>query len=239
MKIKEDVANVLANSRVEKNKLYLPDVQLERKLYTDINKVLIAIKGKWNRNAKAHIFPENPEQTIENILQTGEYIDDKKEFQFFETPVSLAEKLVEMAKIQEGETVLEPSAGKGRISSMIENVHCIELNLSNRHYLRSQNQIVIHDDFMSFSPEDDYHVIIANPPFSKQQDIDHVNKMMDIAKRRVVSIMSASVLWRDNKKTVAFRKRIEDLGGTFEMLPDDSFKESGTKVKTCVVCVDM
>jgi predicted RNA methylase len=96
---------------------------------------------------------------------------------------------------------------------------------------------VVDSDFMKHTEE--YDVIVANPPFSKQQDIDHVNKMMDIAKRRVVSVMSASVLFRDNKKTVAFRKRVEDLGGTFEELPEGTFKESGTNVRTCIVCVDI
>ena len=40
MRINDDVANVLANSRVEGNKLFLPEGQLDRKLYVDVNKVL-------------------------------------------------------------------------------------------------------------------------------------------------------------------------------------------------------
>ena len=68
MKINDDVANVLANSRIEGNNLYLPEGQLDRKLYVAVNKVLVVIKGKWNRSAKAHIFNDSPDNIVEEIL---------------------------------------------------------------------------------------------------------------------------------------------------------------------------
>ena len=237
MRISDEVANVLANSRVEDNKLYLPNVQLERKLYMAVNKVLEAIKGKWNRGAKAHVFESSPADIIDEILLTGEYVDEKKEFQFFETPTELAERLVELADINEGERVLEPSAGKGRIASLMPGCDCVELNEANKAYLEENGFKVVGDDFMAF--EGEYDVIVANPPFTRQQDIDHVNHMMDMAKRRVVSVMSSSVMWRDNKKAVEFRDRVKSLGGYFEDLPEKAFAKSGTNVRTCLVCVDM
>lgn len=239
MKIKNEVANVLANSRVEGNKLYLPEGQLERKLYVDVNKVLVAIKGTWNRSAKAHIFPNDPAEVIDQILLTGEYVDAKKEYQFFETPTKLVEQLADYASIKDGESVLEPSAGKGRIAGYLYSCDCIELNPENNKWLKDNGFNVIHDDFMTFSPKKDYDVIVANPPFSKQQDIDHVLHMISIAKRRVVSIMSASVLWRDNKKSVNFREIISNLGGIFIEVPEGAFKEYGTNIRTCIVCVDI
>lgn len=237
MKINDAVANVLANSRVDGNKLFLPEGQLDRKLYVAVNKVLTAIKGKWNRGAAAHVFNESPIDTIDEILLTGEYVDQKKEFQFFETPTQLAEQLVEMADIQEGESVLEPSAGKGRIAKLMGSCDCVELNQENREHLESNGFKLVGENFLEL--DNQYDVIVANPPFSKQQDIDHVNLMLDLAKRRVVSVMSASVMFRDNKKTVSFRERIKSLGGTIELLPEKIFAESGTNVRTCVVAVDV
>ena len=55
----------------------------------------------------------------------------------------------------------------------------------------------------------------------------------------VVSVMSASLLFRTNRKTMEFKAIVDELGGTIEPLPDDSFKESGTMVKTCVVKIDL
>ena len=180
---------------------------------------------------------------VEEAVLTGEYTDAKQEYQFFETPVELAEKLVMLAGIQPGEIVLEPSAGKGRIAGDMErytsasNCHCIELDPVNRAFLSSMGYQLVGDDFMNFNKC--YDVIIANPPFTRQQDVDHINHMLDLANRKVVSIASASVMWRDNKKTSLFRDRIKSLGGTITPLPDDSFKSSGTSVRTCIVDVDI
>ncbi|MCK5014265.1 MAG: SAM-dependent methyltransferase [Candidatus Omnitrophica bacterium] len=237
MKIHDEVANILANSRIDGDKLFLPDEQLDRKLYLNVNKVLTSMHGKWDRKARAHIFKESPVNIIDNILLSGEYTDQKKEFQFFETPHGLAEKLVGMAKIKKGETVLEPSAGKARIAKLIDGCHCIELNQENRKFLIKSGFIVVGEDFMDFN--ECYDVIIANPPFTKQQDVDHINRMIDLAKRRIVSVSSASVLFRTNKKTKLFRARIDKLGGIIEMLPGRTFTESGTNVQACVVCVDV
>lgn len=233
----ENVVNVLANSRVEENKLFLPDKQLDRDLYLAVDKVLKAIGGKWNRKEKAHLFEGSPAEIVEEILLTGEYTDQKKEFQFFETPLDLAKRLVELAGICEGETVLEPSAGRGAIAQFLNGCDCVELEESNRKYLHENGFNVVGDDFLSFDKK--YDVIVANPPFTQQQDIDHVWKMIQSANRRVVSVMSASVMFRDNHKTTSFRAFMQGFGATIEPLPDKSFSVSGTNVRSCVFYADV
>lgn len=236
MKVKDEVADVLANSAVKERMLYLPDGQLDRKLYLDVNKVLVSIGGKWNRKAGAHVFDDDPEAAVGQILLTGEYTDSKKELQFFETPDGLAQRLVAMADIREGETVLEPSAGRGKIARFISGCDCVELDARNRSFLEENGYSVVGKDFLNFERE--YDVIVANPPFAKQRDIDHVLHMLKFAKRSVVSVMSVSVTFRTNRKTVDFRETIENLGGTIEILPDDSFASSGTRVRACIMCVN-
>jgi len=164
MKISNDVADVLSNSRIDGQELYLPDIQLDRKLYMAVNKVLVAIGGKWNRAKKSHIFDCYPEYKIEEILLTGEYTDAQKEYQFFETPENIAKKLIEMANIQPGETVLEPSAGRGAIAEHIDGCDCIELNPENNLYLIENGFNVVGTDFLKSKKR--YDIIIANPPFS-------------------------------------------------------------------------
>ena len=235
MKISCDVADILGNSEINGNKLFLPPGQLERKLYLATNKVLEAIGGKWNRKEKAHIFPDSPQETIEEILLTGEYTDSKKEYQFFETPENIAKQLIRMAEIGDGDTVLEPSAGRGAIAKFIPSCDCIELNPENRQHLKNFGFNVVGENFLEFSRQ--YDIIIANPPFARQQDIDHVNHMIDLAKKRVVSVMSASITFRTNKKTQEFLDRIEQLDGEIIGLPEKSFQKSGTNVNTCIVRV--
>ena len=74
---------------------------------------------------------------------------------------------------------------------------------------------------------------------SAQVDIDHVLHAWKFLKPggRLVSIMSAGVIFRDNRKTVDFQNFVEQHG-YMERLPEGSFKDSGTMVNTCIVVVD-
>jgi hypothetical protein len=92
MRITDDVTNVLGNSRIDDNRLYLPTGQLDRKLYLAVNKVLEAIGGKWTRKEKAHLFDKPIQDILDEILLTGQYTDAKQEYQFFETPDATLEK---------------------------------------------------------------------------------------------------------------------------------------------------
>lgn len=244
MIINDEVGTILRAGRTEGNKYYLPPTQLERKMYQAVNKVLDSLGGKWNRKEKAHIFQSDAEELIEKATDNMEYTDSKKEYQFFETPKSLAAELAKMAEIKPGEHVLEPSAGRGRIADAVRYMYnircdCIELEKENRTYLKEHGYNLINgENFLDSNTH--YDVIIANPPFTKQQDIDHVTHMIKLAKRKVVSIMSNSVLFRENKKTLEFRKMIDDMGGgLYIKLDEKTFKESGTNVNACIMCIDI
>lgn len=236
MKIEKQVIDVLASAEIEGNKLRLT-AQLDRALYQKVAKVLLSIGGKWNSKEKAHIFKEDVETMISNMLLTGEYTDAKQEFQFFPTPDALAKEIVERAGIDEGDICLEPSAGHGNIAKYMPGCDVIELNPDNRKYLTENGFNLIHDDFMTFEPQKDYDVIVMNPPFCKQQDIKHVTKAIQIAKKCVVAIMSASPMWRTDKASEEFRALVDSYRGSIEELPEGAFKESGTNVKTCLVVV--
>ncbi|KNY16930.1 hypothetical protein AKG11_11455 [Shinella sp. SUS2] len=82
--------------------------------------------------------------------------------------------------------------------------------------------------------------LLANPPFVKQDDIRHVMHAFKFLKSggRLVAIVSASVMFRDNKLTTAFREFVSANGGGMKRLPDGSFKSSGTGVNTCIVTVN-
>jgi hypothetical protein len=55
---------------------------------------------------------------------------------------------------------------------------------------------------------------------------------------RLVSILPSGVRFRSDQAHKNFRRWVETVGGHFEDLPDDSFVESGTRVRTCVVVLD-
>ncbi|RLC36784.1 SAM-dependent methyltransferase [Candidatus Falkowbacteria bacterium] len=246
MKVSDEVIEILEQCTIDGDKLFLPDFQLERKLYMSVDKILKLAGGKWNRSTKAHTFKENVGDAIDNIVLTREVCDIKKELQYFATPPLVADMLIALAEIEPSNLVnivLEPSAGEGAIAKKLIEFGCkvdtCEIHKPLRDTLLGLGCRIYMGDFLDFTADEPYKYIIANPPFTRQQDIDHVNRMIDLCKGRVVSVMSSSVLFRQNKKTADFVRRIESFDGRFITLPKNSFKESGTMVNAVVVVVDV
>ncbi len=82
-----------------------------------------------------------------------------------------------------------------------------------------------------------YDKIIANPPFSKNQDIDHVYKMYDALKEGGTLVTITSTHWQrsTNKKESEFRKWLEERDYYMEELEAGTFKESGTNIVTLIL----
>ncbi len=242
MKIEEKILDILSNSRVDGNTLYLPDIQLDRADYVAVNKVLEMLGGKWNKKARSHVFDHCPEDDIETVILTGDVTDIKKAFQFFPTPRSVAEHLCNLAEITSESFVLEPSCGKGDLADVIWErkpmIMCgLELNHDMMRYLSGKPYRTYEMDFLTYVSKNYWDRIVMNPPFSKHQDVDHVYKAFDILKPGgiLVSVMSASPFFRTDKKSIEFREFLEQNYAMIEELPDGAFKESGTMVKTYIV----
>lgn len=245
MKVPTDVLVVLEGAEIEGNILRITE-KLERNLYQDVNKVLECLGGKWDRKVKGHVFSSDPTALIDDAMITGEVTDEKKEFQFFRTPPEIASRLVEMAEITPVSCVLEPSAGDGAIVKEIIKLgyhppHCVELNPKNEKTLLELGAASAHImDFLDFpAGSQEYDRIVANPPFTRQQDVDHVLHMYRLLRKGgiLVSVMSPSWTFRDNKKSVEFRKFIEEREAEVVDLEAGAFKSSGTMIRTCIVKV--
>lgn len=241
MKIKEDVLQVLNESKLENNILYLPPKQLERKLYIDVNKVLELLGGKWNRSLKGHKFDADVEEMLNDAINFGEVIDHQKELQFFPTPSVIAKQMIELAEIKDTDEVLEPSAGNGAIVREIltktKNVHAVEI--ANRKELLGLLESYIQGDFLSLPQLPRYDRIVMNPPFSKQQDIKHIFHAFGMLKLGgiLVGIVSESAFFRNNKLSVEFREWLSENNGEVIDLENGAFKDSGTMVKARIIKV--
>jgi len=241
-KIDQETLRVLSRATISENTITLTCGQLDRKQYVAVNKVLEGMGGKWNRKLAAHIFESDPTNFLEQVLLSGEIVLPKKQG-FFPTPPELAERIVKMAHTEPGDLVLEPSAGQGGIADYINKdciVDCIEILPANVEVLRSKGYNVIYKgDFLQTKSEPMYNRVIMNPPFEKQADIDHVLHAWEflVPGGRLVSIMAAGVLFRENKKTVNFRELIEKYGFAEKNSPE-AFKSSGTMVNTVIVVLN-
>lgn len=237
--IEPEVLAVLAEGTCEGMQFRLPPRQLDRKLYARTNQVLEALGGKWNTRAKAHVFGEPCEGRIESAVDTGSYTrpDDMG---WFPTPAPLAARVVEVARIEKGMRVLEPSAGEGAIAAAARNagaqVACIELDGSRVAALMKRfgdDGRITQGDFLQTTPAPVFDRVVMNPPFARRADVHHVNHAMKFLKPggRLVAIMSAGVGFREDALTREFRARCESI----EALPEGSFRCSGTDVNTVLV----
>lgn len=246
MKIPNLILNLLTQCRVEDNKLYLPDRQLDRSVYESVNKVLVLLGGKWNRKEKAHIFDHDIAEHIEQCIVAGEVVDKKKQYQFFPTPAKIAELMVEKAELKEDDFILEPSAGTGGIADAIPvkykvgKLLCIELNPECSDKLKEKGYHVLTLDYLGHKATGRISKIIMNPPFTRQQDITHVMKAWeDLAPGgRIVAVVSESCFFRQDKKAKEFREFLEEYNAEIIDLKEGEFKTSGTMVKTRIVCVN-
>ena len=84
-----------------------------------------------------------------------------------------------------------------------------------------------------------YDLVVMNPPFDRERDIDHVTHALRFLKSdgQLVAIMSAGTEFRETKKAVAFRAMIAKLNGSYRDLPAGSFSEVGTYVNTLILRV--
>lgn len=241
--ISEDVLKVLDAATLEGAKVFLTGA-LDRKLYTETNKVLEAAGGKWNRSAKAHVFDGDAADALERIILTGEYSRTKQDFGQFDTPHVLAENVVDLADVQAGMSVLEPSAGVGRIAAAARQVGsfvtCWEIDEKRAEKLADVAHSLNVGDFLAAEPVSAYDRVVMNPPFAKQDDIRHVLHALRFLKPggRLVAIMSAGVMFRENKLSSEFRDLVEQSSGSIERLPEGAFKASGTSVNTCIVTIN-
>ncbi|MDO8610972.1 MAG: methyltransferase [bacterium] len=249
MKISDEVLQVLNNSKIENNLLFLPP-NLDRKLYLKVNDALISIGLIWNKKQKCHVSETDIEDKLEEIINTGEYDslkEKKKELNFFETPQHTAEAMVKIADVRGLNCeVLEPSCGKGRIVKEImvktPNITIIEIDKENYNYTLNAFPCVGYKengnvDFLSVAPEEIFDRIIMNPPFSKSREILHILHTWKFLKSGgiLVSVCSLSPFFRNNQKSIDFRTFLEDNDAEIIDLPEGSFKESGTNIRTKLI----
>lgn len=165
----------------------------------------------------------------------------------FPTPPDLADRMVYIAMLgvglQQGDSVLEPSAGTGNIAQAIQRGGyrpvCVEVNYTLAERLRKQGFDTYCENFLEFR-RGEFKAIIMNPPFERQQDIDHVYHAWGLlrANGRLVAIISEGTFFRSDSKAREFRGWLENWKHDIETLPKDTFKSVGTSVASRLVIID-
>jgi type I restriction-modification system DNA methylase subunit len=247
---KEDI---LKKCTIEGNIVKLPVGQLDRKLYQEVSRSLNLIGGKWTSGKTlGFVFQSDPTDLLSQIAN-GDKRNIKKEYQFFETPENLADKIVELANIEEDSTILEPSSGHGSIINAILRKHphnfifyCEKMitnqMILNNKYGDCENVYFLHplnDDFLEME-NTTFDRIVANPPFRNNQDCLHIQHMYNCLKvgGRLVSVASTHWKLSNNNTEKNFREWLLKVGAEEITVEAGTFKESGTMIESTILIID-
>ncbi len=123
--------------------------------------------------------------------------------QFYPTPMDVAEKMLApvLEKIKAGVSILEPSAGKGDLLNAIiragakkESVYAIEIDPDLTNVLTGRGYRVIDRDFLTYTGNLWFDLVIMNPPFNTA--VDHIFKAWEIVGDGgdVICLMNANTI---------------------------------------------
>ncbi|MFP3637503.1 hypothetical protein [Paraburkholderia sp. SIMBA_054] len=246
------VADDMSQLTVVDGRIKLPSERLHH--YGTLKRLLEQAGASYNAGGSFSFPPGIDATEVLGRLMAGEKINVQQQTQFFATPESLARKMVTAAisaarelghvlmpapKVLDGVIVLEPEAGQGALALVARElgakVVCVESYPVNAAVLRERGFEVHERDFLSLSPADlggKFSVIIANPPFSRSQDIAHVRHMLDfLAPDGVLSVLT-STAWVEGTQRAheSFRELLQQYNVVQTPVPAGTFRESGTQV---------
>ena len=214
--------------------------------YDTLKPIIEHLGGHWREKYKCFVFGEDVKETLEYYLHNGVTVTERykwqEETQFYPTPKNVAEHLVELAEIKEGNSVLEPSAGTGNLLDPISvkcDILAIEPLMENSDVLRRKgynHSVCTFEEFKEHTTQE-FDRVVMNPPFSGQRDIKHVLMAYDMLKPGgiLVGIISENALYYQTELSEGFRKFLKNHKGIVESVPSRSFEESGTTIEVVIV----
>lgn len=227
----------------EGRNLLLPKKQLSK--YAEIKRKLEVAGAVYSTKLQGFTFPEGVDAAeVQNELLSGNIVNPQKKYQFFAS----TEPVVRLMRAQLPESlagldVLEPEAGDGVLADMAKslggNVTTVEIWDQNVRKLQAKGYEPLERDFLTLTPSDIglFDVIVANPPFTGGQDMEHFMHMTQFLRPegQLCCVLSQSWQTSANRKACEFREYLETADVDINSLPAGTFKESGTSVGAVLV----
>lgn len=215
--------------------------------YDRLKPIIEHIGGHWRERFGCFVFKKglNIEEKLEYCLKNGVQVTDQyryqEETQFYPTPNKVAKRVVELAEIKKGQSVLEPSAGLGNLLDCIDvpcDILAVEPIVNNVVTLKHKGyptEMTTFEEIYDSLPT--FNRIIMNPPFSGQRDVKHVMMAYKKLKRHgvLVAIISENALWYKTQLSKDFKRFLERTHAYIEEVASNSFEESGTSIETVIV----
>jgi hypothetical protein len=195
------------------------------------------------------------QREIERIRDLERSLINAKIPGYFPTPSQVVSRMLELADIKAGMTILEPSVGKGSIIDGIKDAHSdlfpslkfvlCELSYTLRQILEAKGyKDVIDADFLTVNPVAVDRVIM-NPPWgkdAKESAAEHIQHAYKFLKPggRLVAICDEGCFFRSFKRDEEFRLWLRSQGAEDERLEPGAFLKSDvqTGVNCRIVVID-
>lgn len=222
--------------------LMLPVQQMSE--YAAVKRLLETAGAKYVSRKKCFTFTDGRDAfEVQALLLAGNRVNLKKDFQFFASTQPVIELMRSNLPDLEGKTVLEPSAGDGALADMARDmgaaVTTVELWDVNAKALRAKGYEPLERDFLTVTPQElgTFDVVVANPPFTGGQDIEHFMHMVQFVKPGGTLCCVMSTSWQQGRlrKQQDFRDYLATADVSIDALPAGTFKESGTGVGAVLV----
>jgi hypothetical protein len=203
-------------------------------------------KGRGGTRRKgAFTFPDgvDAEETLWLARERGEILDPTLVGAFF-SPEVVADRVAGKLQFEPAMRIIEPSAGTGSIVKAIRRVsltaiiECVELLDVHRAELRAMGLSIIGADFLATQPEDHepFDAAAMNPPFNGGAECHHVLHAARFVRPggQLVSVVSRGVIFRKDAPYSDLAAWLK-THGQIEELPDGSFADSGTWIRTSLL----
>lgn len=245
--LSDNVLNILKGCVCAGNNLRVV-AKLARPDYVEVNKVLEAMGGKWNRKEAAHVFADDAADLLASAVMVGHVVNRVQTFQYFPTPDALADRLANAADVRSGHAVLEPSCGDGALLRAIYRrcspARCVAVELDADRKVDCDKSVeVVRCDFLTIGRDEpagqSFDRVVMNPPFSGGADCEHVAHAFTMLRQggKLAAIMSPGFTFRAEAKYAAFRELLAANDGEQTDLPAGAFSAAGTEVRTVLVTI--
>ncbi|MCQ9378841.1 DUF4942 domain-containing protein [Methyloversatilis sp. XJ19-49] len=198
-------------------------------LQAEIDRVMAylgGVKTENDRRSHYYAFDYDAHDVVAEVVASG-CIPDQKSHQFYPTPPSVAQAVIEAAQIGPEHMCLEPSAGTGALASLMpkDRTTCIEISALHCAVLTARGYCAVQADFLKIHERQLYDRIVMNPPFADGRAQAHTEHAYSLLKTggRLVAVLPASMRGRD------FLPGVTDWSRTY----DNEF--AGTSVSVTIM----
>jgi hypothetical protein len=174
---------------------------LDKNVQDEARRVLECLGGVSDGSSSwpKFTFDYDTTEVIGELLASG-CLPDAKAHQYSPTPRWLAERVVELAAIEDGMSVLEPSAGQGGLADLLpKSTVCVEISALHCRVLEAKGFKVHEVDFLRWATRVRFDRIVMNPPFDRGRWLLHLERAATLLAPggRIVAVLPEGAVSRD------------------------------------------